>query len=281
MITGSCLCGTVSWQFDGKMGSMTHCHCSMCRKAHGAPFATYVDTETEHFSWLSGEDCIVPYAASPEYVRAFCGNCGSVVSWSTGKESIAIPVGCLDNDPGIRPTEHIFVDSKAPWHVIEDELPKFDAYEHLDDGPVIPQPEIGDASEGVLRGSCLCDDVAYEVRKPFVLVHSCHCLRCRKARAAAHTTNGLTTIDAVVFVRGEDKLATYKLPTARFFSQTFCKRCGSPMPRLDPDRNIAVVPFGSLDDDPGRGADDHIFTGSMAQWYTITDDLPRFEEGPE
>jgi len=52
------------------------------------------------------------------------------------------------------------------------------------------------------------------------------------------------------------------------------------MPSLDAARGIAVVPLGSLDDDPGRGADDHIFVRSMAPWYAITDDLPRFDEGP-
>ena len=111
-------------------------------------------------------------------------------------------------------------------------------------------------------------------------VHNCHCSRCRKARAAAYATNGFTAIDGVEFVRGENKLKTYKLPSARFFTQRFCTRCGSGMPRLDADRDIAIIPFGSLDDDPGRGADDHIFTGSMAPWYTITDDLPCFKEVP-
>jgi hypothetical protein len=50
------------------------------------------------------------------------------------------------------------------------------------------------------------------------------------------------------------------------------------MPRLDTERRIAIVPFGVLDDDPGRGADDHIFVGSKSSWYLITDELPQFEE---
>ena len=85
-------------------------------------------------------------------------------------------------------------------------------------------------------------------------------------------------MDGVMFVRGENKLRAFKLPSARFFMQVFCTRCGSGMPRLDPERDIANIPFGSLDDDPGRGADDHIFVGSKAPWYTITDKLPCFEE---
>ena len=115
------------------------------------------------------------------------------------------------------------------------------------------RPGPGQRQEGVLRGSCLCGDVAYEVRAPLKAVHNCHCSRCRKARAAAHATNGFTDVDGVVFVRGEDRLKSFK---------------------------FVVSPFGSLDDDPGRGSDDHIFTGSMAPWYTIADDLPQFDGRP-
>ena len=52
------------------------------------------------------------------------------------------------------------------------------------------------------------------------------------------------------------------------------------MPRVDLERNFAVIPLGALDDDPGRGSDGHIFTGSMAPWYTIADDLPQFDGRP-
>lgn len=280
MITGNCLCGTVSWQVDGALDNMTHCHCSMCRKAHGAPFATYVDTAHENFRWVSGESTVGHYEASAGLKRAFCSDCGSVVPWSADKDSISIPVGCLNEDPGIRPTAHIFATSKAPWHTIGDNLPQFDGYVSPADGPVIDRPGLDQGKDGVLRGSCLCGDIKFEVRTPIRSVHNCHCSRCRKARAAAHTTNGFTALDGVVFLQGENKLKTYKLSSARFFTQVFCSRCGSGMPRLDADRAIAIIPFGSLDDDPGRGADDHIFTGSMACWYTIADDLPVFKEAP-
>ena len=90
---------------------------------------------------------------------------------------------------------------------------------------------------------------------------------------------GLVPGDAVRFTRGESLLESFELPGARYFTQVFCSACGSGMPRIDPERGIAVIPMGVLDDDPGRGADDHVFVGSMAPWYTISDDLPRFEEG--
>ena len=279
-LTGSCLCGTVRWQINGALSDMTHCHCSMCRKAHAAPFATYVGIASESLVWQSGEEAVVRHESSPGFSRAFCGECGSVVPETYDDGRVYMPAGCLDGDPGVRPSAHIFATSKAPWYEIPDDLPRHDAYPAPEDGPVIDRPAPGPAAPGVLRGSCLCGDVAYEVRKPLKAVHNCHCSRCRKARAAAHTTNGFTEVDGVVFLRGEDQLKTYKLPSARYFTQVFCTRCGSGMPRLDPSRGIAIIPLGSLDDDPGRGADDHIFVGSKASWYEITDDLPRFEGAP-
>ncbi|MDH3582133.1 MAG: GFA family protein [Hyphomicrobiales bacterium] len=268
----------VSWQVDGPLDEMSHCHCSMCRKAHGAPFATYVNTQRDDFSWLSGEDTIAGYESSPGIIRSFCSSCGSVVPEASSNGRIAIPAGGLDGDPGVRPSAHIFVSSRAPWHEISDDLPQFDAYPDPDDGPNVERPAHSQSKDGKLRGSCLCSDVAYEVSTPIKSVHNCHCSRCRKARAAAHATNGFTAMDGVMFVRGENKLRAFKPPGAQFFTQVFCMRCGSGMPRRDPERDIANIPLGSLDDDPGRGADDHIFVGSKAPWYTITDKLPCFEE---
>ena len=82
------------------------------------------------------------------------------------KDRIAIPAGGLDGDPGVRPTAHIFVSSKAPWHEISDDLPQFDAYPDPDDGPNVQRPAHSQSKDGILRGSCLCGDVAYEVSTP-------------------------------------------------------------------------------------------------------------------
>ncbi|MBZ0217240.1 MAG: GFA family protein [Fimbriimonadaceae bacterium] len=280
MITGNCLCGTVRWQAETPFIGMAHCHCSMCRKAHGASVVTWVIASRDNFSFVSGENRIKHYESSPGFMRAFCGDCGSSVPEPRGDKPVAMPAGCLNEDPGLRPTAHIFVPSKAPWTVINDDLRQFNAYPGQDKEPDIERRESGSAKDGVLHGSCLCGDVAYEISAPIKAVHNCHCGRCRKARAAAFATNGFTEIGGVSFTRGEDRLKIYKLPTAKFFTHVFCAKCGSDMPRLDVGRGIAIIPFGSLDEDPGRGGDDHVFVGSMATWDEITDDLLRFDEMP-
>ncbi len=282
MIEGSCLCGGVRWGIDEPPTSLSHCHCSICRKAHGAAFATFASAPCAQFHWLAGQDQIAHYQSSPGFTRSFCSRCGSVVPEQApeGEHEMDLPAGCFDDDPVTRPSRHIFVASKAPWHPIEDDLPRYDAWTPDFNGPIVANRERGATKPDLLRGSCLCKAVEYEVVGPFKAVHNCHCSRCRKARAAAHATNGFTSINGVRIVRGESEIATFKLPQARFFTHAFCRTCGSGVPRLDPERGIAIVPFGSLDDDPGRGADDHTYVASKAPWYDIPGDLPRYDERP-
>ena len=148
------------------------------------------------------------------------------------------------------------------------------------DTPAIDDKDIGPATEGIVRGSCLCEAVKFEITEPFKVIHNCHCSRCRKARAAAHTTNGFVSQNGIRFVEGEQHIAAYKVPDAKFFTHAFCDICGSGMPRVDQERKITVVPMGALDDDPGAKPVDHIFVGSKASWYNVSDSLPCFEQGP-
>jgi len=258
-----------------------HCHCAMCRKAHAAAFATYVGVPGSSFTWTAGESALVTYSASSEFERAFCGECGSVVPGRGGDGTVFAPAGCFDDDEGIRPAGHIFVASKAPWHSIADDLPQHAAWPDSAAGsPVFELAREGASSPGVLRGSCLCGEAVYEVTGEIVFAHNCHCSRCRKARAAAHTTNGFTPADAVRYLSGAELLRKYKVPDAKHFTHTFCRVCGSGMPRPAAPTEYVSIPFGTLDDDPGRGADDHIYVADKADWYDFDDGLPVFAQGP-
>jgi hypothetical protein len=191
---------------------------------------------------------------------------------------VFLPAGGLDGDPGVRPLAHIFVGSKAPWFEIADSLPRFDAYPPGIDAAVLPDPPQTPRPAGATRGSCLCGAVAYEITQPPRLARYCHCSRCRKQRAAAFAANLVAPAGGVRFRRGEAGLCSYKVPEARFFTHVFCGICGSSQPRIDPSRDIAVVPMGSLDDDPGVRPREHIFVGSKAPWDAIADSLPRYAE---
>lgn len=125
---GSCLCGTVRYEITGAFKLVGNCHCSMCRKANGAAFVTWGIIDPEQFRWTSGEVSVQRYESSPGRQRCFCGNCGSqLVSMHAGMAGEVV-VGTLDDDPGARPREHIFVGSKAPWYEILDALPQHDQW---------------------------------------------------------------------------------------------------------------------------------------------------------
>ncbi len=279
MSDGTCLCGKVTWSISGEPEYAFHCHCKMCRKSHGAGFATYYYLKSDQFEWTGSRDSIVDYASSEALVRSFCSDCGSVVpNEDNDKKHFFVPAG--SHTDGAKPTDHIFTGSKASWIEITDDLKQHDAYPPGIDEPAMEDPPLDEAPDGVLRGGCLCGAVLFHQVEPFKVVHNCHCSRCRQARAAAHTTNGFTSANGIEFLQGEEHIKVYKVADAKFFSHAFCDICGSGLPRVDEKRKIAAVPLGALDDAPTSGPVDHIFTGSKADWYDITDDLPCFEEGP-
>ncbi len=129
MIRGSCLCQGVKFEIDGEVSEMTDCHCSMCRKAHGASFVTFISAKKNEVRWVQGEDLVTSYKSSGEFERPFCRVCGSNLPFYYAKmDEMAIPAGSLDDDPGIRLEANIFVGSKAPWVEISDDVQCFDEY---------------------------------------------------------------------------------------------------------------------------------------------------------
>ena len=278
-IHGRCLCGDVAFEADAPFEFMGHCHCSMCRKNHGTAFSTAIGVAPKQFRWVRGADKIRRYAASPGGTRPFCGRCGSVVP-AEGSEVVFVSPGLLDDDPEMRPQANIFVASKAPWHEIADSLPRFEAFPP-GMGEAVGFERRSEPAPGKVRGSCLCGGVAYEiagqVAGPIV---SCHCARCRRARAAAHASNLFVDLASFRWLRGEDQLASYKVPEAERFTQWFCRTCGGKVPGVNVPRQRVVVPAGSLDDDPGAREELHIFVGSKAPWFEIADGLPQHQEYP-
>ena len=126
MIRASCLCGDVRFEIRGELSGASHCHCSMCRKAHGAAFGTYAAAKAIDFRVVSGADRITRYRSSAGIVRTFCARCGSTLQWlrESRPEIVDVALGILDDDPGVRPGRHVFVANKPPWFEITDNLPQ-------------------------------------------------------------------------------------------------------------------------------------------------------------
>ena len=125
-LQGGCLCGRMRYEIDGPPTHVDNCHCSMCRRFHGAAFSTYAKIDVDHFRWLAGEDLLTVYETSPGIGWAFCRNCGSSLGIPDRGKLREITLGTLDGDPGVRATEHIFVGSKAAWYEITDSLPQYE-----------------------------------------------------------------------------------------------------------------------------------------------------------
>ncbi|MDH4260572.1 MAG: GFA family protein [Gammaproteobacteria bacterium] len=259
---------------------MANCHCSMCRKHHGAMFSTFVSAPDTGFRWVSGQDNIETYPSSENGRRPFCRTCGSVTPMLLpAMNLVLIPAGNLQDDPGLKPQMHMFAGSRAPWYPITDGLPQHPGYPpQFGGGMGIDRPHFPQIP-GVTHGSCLCGAVAWELAGKPERMQNCHCSRCRRARSAAHATNAFYLREQLTWLQGESEVKRYSLPGAKHFGQDFCGRCGSSVPRVV-SSGRAVVPCGSLDTDPGARPLGNIFATSRASWFEITDGLPQWETYP-
>ena len=128
---GSCLCGGVRFVVEGDVGPFELCHCKRCQKMSGSAFVSALVAETENVRFTSGTELIQKYEAPllsepPLFTVYFCAICGSNLPdpRPIGK-TMDIPAGLLNYDPGICPDKHIYVDLKACWERIVDDLPQY------------------------------------------------------------------------------------------------------------------------------------------------------------
>ena len=130
-IGGSCLCGSVHYEFNGPILSFNYCHYSRCRKATGSAHASNVFVVPSQFKWTRGEDLVARYdlPAAKSFAVCFCRTCGTPLPHATRSgKVIVIPGGSLDEDPLVRPRQNIFWDSGPPWFLESGGLPRFAEY---------------------------------------------------------------------------------------------------------------------------------------------------------
>jgi hypothetical protein len=130
----------------------------------------------------------------------------------------------------------------------------------------------------MIRGSCLCGAVEFELDRaegPFEL---CHCSSCRKASGSAFVAGlGVKACDFRM-LSGAEIIRTYEAPVRERpppYRVAFCSRCGSPVPNPPPNADWFEIPAGLLDDDPMLRPDKHIFVECKSPWFAISDSLPQ------
>lgn len=130
---GGCLCGAVRFRIDLPAKWCAHCHCSMCRRAHGAAFVTWVGSEIGRFRLLSGEKELRRYQSSARATRSFCGRCGTMLFFESDRwpGEIHVTLAHLDSAEGLVPQAHAYWSSRVTWADFSShELPKVEPAGH-------------------------------------------------------------------------------------------------------------------------------------------------------
>jgi GNAT superfamily N-acetyltransferase len=121
---GGCLCGAVRYTVEGAPRIVSHCHCSMCRRATGAPVVTWATFSRTSLRFVRGTPA--EFHSTPPVTRTFCAACGTALTFATTTEPgwIDVTVGSMDDPAAMVPDDHIWTESRLPWLVLDDDLPR-------------------------------------------------------------------------------------------------------------------------------------------------------------
>lgn len=143
-VTGGCMCGAVRYGAP-EAHSVLYCHCKSCKSHTGAPVVALAGYTKADIEWSGDERKI--YESSPGIKRAFCGKCGTPLTWEgpgeePGGDLIELHVHTADDPDALVPQFHIWVDERLEWFDIVDQLPRYHGWMHLGDEPFSHGPVI-------------------------------------------------------------------------------------------------------------------------------------------
>ena len=126
-ITGSCLCGDISYEISQSVGDIAHCHCIKCRKAHGAAFSSVAKIEDQNFLLRDESQFLKSYQSSPGKTRYFCSCCGSqIYAKRDNTDFIILRLGTLNDESMVgneyQESKHIWLAEKACWYELHSDL---------------------------------------------------------------------------------------------------------------------------------------------------------------
>ncbi|HYW03217.1 MAG TPA: GFA family protein [Gammaproteobacteria bacterium] len=126
-------------------------------------------------------------------------------------------------------------------------------------------------------GSCLCGGITFRIEGPLQPIQVCHCSQCRKAQGSPLVTVIPVSRSAFTLVSGEDLLQAYESSPGK--NRVFCRRCASPIySERENLPDVIRIRAGTLDGDLDTRPMAHFYTAYKANWWPITDDLPKFPE---
>ena len=128
-----------------------------------------------------------------------------------------------------------------------------------------------------ITGECFCGAVRYKIEGRLREARSCHCSRCRKAFSAQASAYALVEPGTFSWVSGKELLTSYIGKHGA--GLMFCRVCGSTLCGVV-DGKVHGVTLGCVNGDPDVELGMHIFVGSKANWETIPEGVPQYQEGP-
>jgi hypothetical protein len=125
-VTGACLCGAVRFEVALPTLFCAHCHCTMCRRAHGAAYVTWIGVPRLQFRIQTGGTELVRYPSSKHGQRSFCRVCGSSLfcESSMHPDRIDVVLANMEGPVDRAPQAHVYFDDRAEWVVVDDGLPQ-------------------------------------------------------------------------------------------------------------------------------------------------------------
>ena len=127
----------------------------------------------------------------------------------------------------------------------------------------------------MIKGSCLCGAVTFEVEDSFETYNLCHCEQCQKLSGSAHASNLFTKPDKINWLTGQEKIKQYDVP-GREMRTVFCSDCGCSLPHVTHTSGYLVVPAGSLDAQPTFKPEQVIFWEERMPWYEELHEVDKF-----
>ena len=268
MRTGHCLCGAISFEVEGQLRPGSLCHCSQCRRLHGAPGA-YTSAPRAAYR-ISGEENLNWYRISPRSEQGFCKVCGSKLFWrSVGGEELDVTLGCLDAPAGIMLDRHIFTKSQGDYYAIgHDGLPRY-AESSRNDAPRLPEAPGPDAGPRKTEhsGGCQCGAVNYRVRGNMRDVIVCHCGQCQRNHGYAPGYSAARKSELAV--EGEENVTWYR--SSEQARRGFCRKCGSSLFWMPEGRDTVSISAGSLRPPTGLKTVRHIMVADKRDYDVIAD----------
>jgi len=123
---GKCLCGAVGFVATLPSRWVAHCHCSRCRRAHGAAFVTFVGLDADKVELRDAERRLTWYRAETGGERGFCATCGSTLFFRSPRwpGELHAVLANFDDPVDRAPQAHAYWDTHVDWVTVVDGLPK-------------------------------------------------------------------------------------------------------------------------------------------------------------